>query len=52
VKLSQRLQLCINDLLFIQVDPDYRTDWEDADTSLPDLITRLQILQKSISDYD
>jgi len=50
--LSQRLQLCINDLLFIIQDPEYRTDWEDADTSLPDIITRLQILQKSISDYE
>ena len=50
--LAERLTLCINDLIFIQADPEYRTDWEDADTSLPDLITRLQILQKSISDDD
>jgi hypothetical protein len=52
MKLSERLTLCINDLIFLQFDPSYKKDWEDAETSLADILVRLQILQDTIQEVE
>jgi hypothetical protein len=52
MKLSERLTLAINDLIFLQFDPSYKKDWEDAETSLADILVRLQILQDTIQEVE
>jgi hypothetical protein len=50
--LADRLQHCIDDLIKIQFDPQYRKDWEDLQTNLGDILVNLQILKDTIQEVE